>query len=290
MTEFAQQVAAGFVNGCIYAMLALALVMIYRATNHVNFAQGEMAMFSTYIAWTLIGAGLPYWVAALAAIAFGFVAGALVERVALRPLHDAPLLAIVTVFVALMIVIQSTAGLVFGHESHSFQSPFDSWGRVGGGLLSGHAIGTVAVTLAVLLSMSAFFRFTRLGLAMRAAALNPLSSSLSGVNVSRVLMIGWGVAGAIGAVAGVLAAPVVFLSPHMMSGIMIYGFAAAVVGGVDSPPGAILGGLVLGIGENLLGAYVTGNELKLTIALGLMFAVLVVRPQGLLGGKAIQRV
>jgi branched-chain amino acid transport system permease protein len=290
MTEFAQQVVAGFVNGCIYAMLALALVMIYRSTNHVNFAQGEMAMFSTYIAWTLIQAGLPYGVAAVAAVAFGFVAGALVERLALRPLHDAPLLAIVTVFVALMIIIQSAAGLVFGHESHSFASPFDGWGRLGGGLLSGHAIGTVAVTLAVLLSMSAFFRFTRLGLAMRAAALNPLSSSLSGVNVSRVLMIGWGLAGAIGAVAGMLAAPVVFLGPNMMSGIMIYGFAAAVVGGIDSPPGAILGGLVLGIGENLLGAYVTGNELKLTIALALMFAILVVRPQGLLGGKAIQRV
>ncbi|VTU23340.1 LIV-I protein H [Variovorax sp. PBS-H4] len=290
MTEFVQQVAAGFVNGCIYAMLALALVMIYRATHHVNFAQGEMAMFSTYIAWSLIQAGLPYGVAALAAIAFGFVAGALVERVALRPLHDAPLLAIVTVFVALMIIIQSAAGLVFGHESHSFASPFDTWGRFGGGLVSGHAVGVVAVTLLVLLSMMAFFRFTRLGLAMRAAALNPLSSSLSGVNVNRVLMIGWGVAGAIGAVAGVLAAPVVFLSPHMMSGIMIYGFAAAVVGGVDSPPGAILGGLVLGVGENLLGAYVTGNELKLTIALAIMFAILVVRPQGLLGGKAVQRV
>lgn len=122
------------------------------------------------------------------------------------------------------------------------------------------------------------------------AALNPLSSSLSGVDVNRVLMIGWGVAGAIGAVAGLLAAPVVFLSPNMMSGIMIYGFAAAVVGGVDSPPGAILGGLLLGIGENLLGAYVTGNELKLTIALAVMFAILVVRPQGLLSGKAIQRV
>jgi branched-chain amino acid transport system permease protein len=276
MNELAQQVAAGFVNGCIYAMLALALVMIYRATNHVNFAQGEMAMFSTFVAWSLIHAGLPYWAAAPAAISFGFVAGALVERVALRPLHDAPVLAVVTVFVALMIIIQSAAGLLFGHESHSFDS--------------GHGVGTVAVTLLVLAAMSAFFRFTRLGLAMRAAALNPLSSSLSGVSVSRVLMLGWSVAGAIGAVAGLLAAPVVFLSPHMMSGIMIYGFAAAVVGGIDSPPGAIVGGLLLGIGENLLGAYVTGSELKLTLALVVMFAILVVRPRGLLGGKAIQRV
>jgi len=290
MNELAQQIAAGFVNGCIYAMLALALVMIYRATNHVNFAQGEMAMFSTFVAWSLIHAGLPYWAGAMAAIVFGFVAGALVERVALRPLHGAPVLAMVTVFVALMVIIQSAAGLLFGHESHNFDSPFDGWTKVGQGLLSGHGVGTVAVTLLVLAAMSAFFRFTRLGLAMRAAAQNPLSSSLSGVSVSRVLMLGWGVAGAIGAVAGLLAAPVVFLSPHMMSGIMIYGFAAAVVGGVDSPPGAIVGGLLLGIGENLLGAYVTGNELKLTLALVVMFAILVVRPRGLLGGKTIQRV
>ncbi|MBT2302483.1 branched-chain amino acid ABC transporter permease [Variovorax paradoxus] len=290
MMEFAQQVAAGFVNGCIYAMLALALVMIYRATNHVNFAQGEMAMFSTYVAWSLLQAGLPYWAAAAGAVVFGFVAGALVERVALRPLHDAPILAIVTVFVALMIIIQSAAGLIFGHESRSFPSPFEGWGSVGQGLLSGHALGTVAVTLAVLLAMSAFFKFTRLGLSMRAAALNPLSSSLSGVNVGRVLMIGWGVAGAIGAIAGLLAAPVVFLGPHMMAGVMIYGFAAAVLGGVDSPVGAIVGGLLLGIGENLLGAYVTGNELKLTIALVVMFAILLVKPRGLFGGKAIQRV
>jgi len=290
MNELAQQIAAGFVNGCIYAMLALALVMIYRATNHVNFAQGEMAMFSTFVAWSLIHAGLPYWAAALAAIAFGFVAGALVERVALRPLHDAPVLAVVTVFVALMIIIQSAAGLLFGHESHSFDSPFDGWKNLGQGLLSGHGVGTVAITLLVLAAMSAFFRFTRLGLAMRAAALNPLSSSLSGVRVSRALMLGWGVAGAIGAVAGLLAGPVVFLSPHMMSGIMIYGFAAAVVGGIDSPPGAIVGGLLLGIGENLLGAYVTGTELKLTLALIVMFAILVVRPRGLLGGRNIQRV
>lgn len=290
MMEFAQQVAAGFVNGCIYAMLALALVMIYRATNHVNFAQGEMAMFSTYVAWSLLHAGLPYWAAAAGAVVFGFVVGALVERVALRPLHDAPILAIVTVFVALMIIIQSAAGLIFGHESRSFPSPFEGWGSVGQGLLSGHALGTVAVTLAVLLAMSAFFKFTRLGLSMRAAALNPLSSSLSGVNVGRVLMIGWGVAGAIGAIAGLLAAPVVFLGPHMMAGVMIYGFAAAVLGGVDSPVGAVVGGLLLGIGENLLGAYVTGNELKLTIALVVMFAILVVKPRGLFGGKAIQRV
>jgi branched-chain amino acid transport system permease protein len=214
----------------------------------------------------------------------------LIDRCALRPLRAAPVLSVVTVFVALMIIIQSAAGLLFGHESHSFETPFQGWASVGQGLLSAHGAGTVAVTVVVLAAMSAFFKFTRLGLAMRAAALQPHSSSLSGVNVSRVLMIGWGVAGAIGAIAGLLAAPVVFLGPHMMGGIMIYGFAAAVLGGIDSPPGAILGGLLLGVGENLLGAYVTGDELKLTLALVVMLVILVVRPRGLMGGKVIQRV
>ena len=290
MNELLQQTAAGVVNGCLYAMLALALVMIFRATNHVNFAQGEMALFSTYVAAALLGAGLPYWAAAVGAIVFGFVMGALVERVVLKPLHDAPILAVVTVFVALMITISGVIGLVFGHHSSSFPTPFGALDGLGGDLLSGHALGTVGVTVLVLLGMTAFFKGTNLGLAMRAVAVQPLSSELSGINVRRILMIGWGVAGAIGALAGLLAAPIVFLEPHMMSGIMIYGFAAAVIGGVDSPLGAIVGGLAIGVGENLLGAFVIGNDLKLAIALFVMFSFLVVRPQGLFGSRAIGRV
>ncbi|OVZ55076.1 branched-chain amino acid ABC transporter permease [Pigmentiphaga sp. NML080357] len=290
MNELTQQVAAGLVNGCLYAMLALALVMIYRATNHVNFAQGEMALLSTYVAAALIHAGLPYWVAAFAAIAFGFLSGALVERVLLRPLHNAPILAVVTVFIALMITISAVIGLVFGHHSETFPSPFAVLEGLGQGSLSPHAIGTIAVTVLVLAGMTVFFKTTNLGLAMRAVAMQPLSSELSGINVRRILMMGWGLAGVIGAIAGLLAAPIVFLEPHMMSGIMIYGFAAAVLGGVDSPVGAIVGGLAIGVGENLLGAFVTGNELKLTIALVAMFSILVLRPQGLFGSRIIRRV
>jgi len=218
------------------------------------------------------------------------VMGALVERVVLKPLHDAPILAVVTVFVALMITISGVIGLVFGHHSSSFPTPFGALDGLGGDLLSGHALGTVGVTVLVLLGMTAFFKGTNLGLAMRAVAVQPLSSELSGINVRRILMIGWGVAGAIGALAGLLAAPIVFLEPHMMSGIMIYGFAAAVIGGVDSPLGAIVGGLAIGVGENLLGAFVIGNDLKLAIALFVMFSFLVVRPQGLFGSRAIGRV
>lgn len=290
MNEVILQIATGVVNGCLYAILALALVMIYRSTNHVNFAQGEMALLSTYVAASLIAAGAPYWIAALGAIVCGFVVGALIERIALRPLNEAPILSVVTVFVALLIIIPGAIGLVFGHHSEAFPSPFDSLGNLGGHILSSHALGTIGVTVLVLVGMTLFFRTTRLGLAMRAVAMLPLSSELSGINVRRILMLGWGLAGAIGAIAGLLVAPVVFLEPHMMSGVMIYAFAAAVLGGIDSPVGAIVGGLLIGIGENLLGAFVTGTELNLTIALVIMFSILVIKPQGLFGRRTIRRV
>lgn len=289
MPEFLHQLSAGVVNGCIYAMLALALVVVYRSTNHVNFAQGEMAMFSTYVAAMLLDAGVPYVLAFAACLVFAFVSGALVERVALRPLHHAPMLSVVTVFVALYVIIESAAGLAFGYDTQSFPSPFEGLGALGGGLASGHEIGILMTTVGVLAAMTAFFRFTRLGLAMRAVAVQPLSSELVGIRVNRLLMLSWGIAGAVGAVAGMLAAPIVFLDPHMMSGIMIYAFAAAVVGGIDSPVGAVLGGILLGVLENLAGAYLVGTELKLTLALVAMIAVLVIRPQGLLGSRAAQR-
>lgn len=289
MPEFLHQLSAGVVNGCIYAMLALALVVVYRSTNHVNFAQGEMAMFSTYVAAMLLDAGVPYVLAFAACLVFAFVSGALVERVALRPLHHAPMLSVVTVFVALYVIIESAAGLAFGYDTQSFPSPFEGLGALSGGLASGHEIGILMTTVGVLAAMTAFFRFTRLGLAMRAVAVQPLSSQLVGIRVNRLLMLSWGIAGAVGAVAGMLAAPIVFLDPHMMSGIMIYAFAAAVVGGIDSPVGAVLGGILLGVLENLAGAYLVGTELKLTLALVAMIAVLVIRPQGLLGSRAAQR-
>lgn len=289
MLELLHQICTGVVNGCIYAMLALALVVVYRSTNHVNFAQGEMAMFSTYIAAVLLQAGMPYLTAFAVCVVFAFVSGALIERIAMRPLHHAPILAVVTVFVALYIVIQSAAGLLFGYETQSFPSPFERLGGAGGGLLSGHEIGILLTTVGVLATMTAFFRFTRLGLAMRAVAVQPLSSQLVGIRVSRLLMLCWGIAGAVGAIAGMLAAPVVFLEPHMMSGIMIYAFAAAIVGGIDSPVGAVIGGILLGVFENLAGAYLVGTELKLTLALVAMIAVLIVKPHGLFGRRSAQR-
>ncbi len=290
METFIQQLMAGLSTGGIYACLALALVMIYQATHHVNFAQGEMAMFSTFIAWALIQAGLPYWVAFGATVVFSFGMGALLEFAVIRPLHRAPELSVVVVFIGLLMVFHSVAGWIFGTQIKEFPSPFpkDAW--FGGRLMSPHQVGTIFVAMCIVALLFTFFRFTTLGLTMRAAAQNPGSSRLLGVHVGRMLMLGWGLAGAIGAVAGMMVAPSVFLDPGMMSGVLIYAFAGALIGGIDNPVGAILGGFLVGVLENLIGTYVVGTELKLSVALVLIVGVLVVKPAGLLGRRIVQRV
>ena len=289
MDALSHQIVSGFTTGAIYGILALSLVMIFNSTNHINFAQGEMATFSTFIAWTLIAAGLPYWAAFLLTLAISFVGGLALERVVLRPFRHAPLLSVVVVFVALLLAFNALSGWVFGYVLKEFPSPVARL-QTGTSLIGPHEVFIVAVTALMLTALFAFFRFTSLGLAMRAAAQNPVSSRLVGIRVDRTLMLGWGIAAAIGAVAGMLIAPVVFLDPDMMGGILLYAFAAALLGGIDSPAGAVLGGLIVGVGENLLGAYVVGNDIKLTVALGIVIVVLVIRPQGLLGRRIVSRV
>ena len=289
MNAFLSQVIAGLATGGIYASLALALVMIYRSTHHVNFAQGEMAMFSTFIASLLLQAGWPYWAAFCATVAIAFAMGAAIEVTLIRRLRDAPVLAIVVVFVALLVILHSLAGWLFGYAIRPFPSPFGE-AVVAGGLLSPHQLGAVGITLLMLASVYVFFRHSPLGLQMRATAENPVSSRLVGVRVSRMLALGWGLAGAIGAVAGMMIAPVVFLDVHMMSGVLLYAFAAAVLGGVASAPGAVAGGFIVGVLENLLGTYVVGAELKLSVALVLIIVVLVARPTGLFGKATVVRV
>lgn len=290
METFVQQLMAGLSTGGIYACLALALVMIYQATHHVNFAQGEMAMFSTFIAWALIQAGLPYWVAFGATVVISFGMGAVLEFAVIRPLHKAPELSVVVVFIGLLMVFHSLASWIFGTQIKEFPSPFpkDAW--FGGPMMSPHQVGTIFVAMCIVALLFTFFRFTTLGLTMRAAAQNPGSSRLLGVRVGRMLMLGWGLAGAIGAVAGMMVAPVVFLDPGMMTGVLIYAFAGALIGGIDNPVGAILGGFLVGVLENLIGTYIVGTELKLSVALVLIIVVLVVRPAGLLGRHIVQRV
>jgi branched-chain amino acid transport system permease protein len=291
MELFVQQILAGLATGGIYACMALAVVMIYQAIDHLNFAQGEMAMFSTFIAWQLLQWGLPFWLAFLVTIPVSFVAGVAIERIVFKPIQNAPVLSHVAVFIALFAILNSLAGFIWDFSIKPFPSPFGS-APFFGGLMSAHQLGMIGVTLCVLVFLYVFFRFTRIGLAMRAAAGNPVSARLVGIRVAWMVALGWGMAAAIGAIAGMLIAPVVFLEPNMMVSILLYGFAGAVLGGLTSPGGAVIGGFSIGIMENLAGTYipVVGSELKLTIALVVIVVVLIFRPGGLFGRTAVQRV
>jgi len=287
-----QQVLAGLANGAIYALMALAVVMIYQAIDHLNFAQGEMAMFSTFIAWQLIAWGQPYWVAFAISVIVSFVAGILIDRVLFRPINNAPILSQLVAFIALFSILNSSAGEIWNFTIKTFPTPFGREPLFGLRLISTHEAGMIGVTLVMLGLLYLFFRGSRLGLAMRAAAANPESARLVGIRVGWMIALGWGMSSAIGAIAGMLIAPVVFLEPNMMGGVLIYGFAAAVLGGLTSPFGAVIGGFLVGIFENLAGTYIpgVGNELKLPIALALIITVLVVKPAGLFGRPIVKRV
>jgi branched-chain amino acid transport system permease protein len=290
MEAFAHQVISGLATGGIYASIALALVMVYQATHLVNFAQGEMAMFSTYGAWTLIRAGVPYWETFFIVIVVSFLAGVLLERFVVRPVAARSVLSVVVIFIGLLVIFNSVAGWIWTYSVQTFPSPFLDTVFPSNKYITSHEFGSLVVMLVELAVLFVFFRFTSLGLAMRAAAHNPVSSRLVGVRVDMMLALGWGIAAALGAVAGMMIAPIVFLDPNMMSGILLYGFAGALLGGIESPAGAVAGGLLLGVVENLAGAYLVGTDLKLTLALVVIVAVLIVRPSGLFGKTVVSRV
>lgn len=292
MELLVQQVAAGLATGAIYACVALAIVMIYRAIGHVNFAQGEMAMVSTYVAWQLIEFGVPYWLAFVLTLALSFVLGAMVQHLLIRRIRNASDINQIIVFIGLLLVLNSTAGFIWSYTVKPFPTPFGTAPFMGSPLASAHQVGMVGVILVVLLLLFLFFRFTRTGLAMRAAVSNPNSARLLGIRVKALEALGWGMAASIGAIAGILVAPIVFLEPNMMAGIVIYGFAGAVLGGLNSLLGALIGGLILGVLENLVSTFVpvVGGELKSTIALITIVIVLLVRPQGLIGKRTTHRV
>jgi branched-chain amino acid transport system permease protein len=289
MHLFLQQVFSGLAAGAIYASLALALVMIYRATDLVNFAQGDMAMFSTYIAWTLMNAGLPFWAAFAVTLVVSFLGGMAIERVIIRPVENAPVLAAVVVTIGLLLIFNALAGWLFTYTLQEFPSPFPDR-PLFGALMTTQDLGVIGVTLVMLVLLYAFFRFTPTGLAMRAAAQNPESARLCGIRVGRMLAIGWGLAAAIGATAGIMVAPVLFLDPNMMGGVLLYAFTGALLGGITSPVGAVVGGLIVGVTENLVGTYLVASQLKLTVALALIILVLVFRPDGLFGTAIVRRV
>src|SRR6202022_3540276 len=269
--SFSQQVVSGVASGAIYASRALALVLIYRAMDVANFAQGEMAMFATFVAYTLITQlHLPYLAAFVLTIVIAFAGGVVVERGVIRAFEGAPVLTLVIVTLGLFSIFNGLAGLIWGYVFKTLDSPFPARSIQFQGVFIGiQDLGMIGVTLAVLAVVFVFFRYTRLGLAMRAAALSPESSRLLGVRTSRMLALGWGLAAAVGAVAGMMIAPLAFLDPNMMQPVLLFAFAAAVLGGIESPLGAVIGGVLVGVLLALVGTYLPGGK-NLRILFGLV--------------------
>jgi len=294
MAGFFQQVVSGLASGGVYGSLALAIVLIHRATGVINFAQGEMATFSTYIAWTLTtNHGFSYWPAFVVTLLVSFAGGVGIHQAVIRPVERGPQIRVVIITIGLLLLLNGLMTWIWSGEVRSVASPFPTRTiDVGGVVISVQDIGTIAVCLVAVVVLWAFFQFTKVGLALRAAAVNPDEARLVGVRVPWMLGLGWGLAAMLGAIAGMLTAPSVFLDPNMMQAVLIYAFAAAVLGGIDSPVGAVVGGLLLGVGLNLLGTYIdfVGADLRLPAALLVILVVLLVRPTGLFGKPQVKRV
>jgi branched-chain amino acid transport system permease protein len=291
--EFAEQIVSGLADGAVFASLALALVLIYRSTRAINFAQGEMATFTTFIAWSLMNHGFSFWEAFPLVLVIAFAGGVAVERVIIRPVENAPVVTIVIVTLGLALLLNGLMSVIWGGADRPFNGGFSSRTiKLAGAHISIQYIGIIGVLAALLLLLGLFFRFTKLGLALRASALNPESSRLVGVRVGWMLAFGWGLAALVGAVGGMMVAPLQFLGPNMMQAVLLYAFAAAILGGLDSPVGAVVGGLVLGLTIDLLGRYVgyIGSTLKLPVALLLILVFLLFRRGGLFGLVAERRV
>ena len=318
MELFLQQVMTGLATGSVYGLVALAIVLIYRSTDVINFAQGQFAMFTTFFAWMLFNGAflgfhihpLHFWIMFVLTLAAAAILGALVERVVIRPVEGRPVLTIVIVTLGLFAIFDNLAGWRWGGIPKAFPVPpeihvsgITFFGAapldIGPTVISYQDLTIMVVAVAIMLVLYAFFRYTPIGLAMRGTAQNPVAARLMGIRVGNMLTLGWALSAAVGAVGGMLIAPMVLLQPPMMMGVLLYAFAAAVLGGMDSPPGAVVGGLTLGIVENLVGTYTTeeylhvdwfGPEMKLTAALVVIVLVLLIRPTGLFGRRALRRV
>jgi len=295
MQQFIQQFATGLSTGSLYAILALSLVLIYRSTSIVNFAQGEMAMFTTFLAWSVLnGHAGPYWfwVAFFATLVMAMIFGALVELIALRPVESGPVLNPIIVTLGLFTLVNSLALRIWQGEPKAFPSPaiFDGAPlKIGTAVISRPNVGVFCMALLIMGLIYVFFNRTKVGLAMRATAQNRVASQLVGIRVGRMLALGWALSAMVGAVAGMLLAPTLFLSPGMMQGVLLFAFAAAVLGGLESPVGAIVGGLTVGVVQNMAGTYI-GSNIDITVAFLLIIVVLLVRPHGLFGRRVMQRV
>jgi branched-chain amino acid transport system permease protein len=299
-SEFFQQLVSGLAFGGVYASLALALVLIYRTTHVLNFAQGEMAMFTTYIAWSLIeNHGFSFWPAFFATIVIAFFLGAATERVVIRPFEDKSPLTVILATIALFFIFNGLAQWIWSPELKVFFGPFKPEPfTIGGVTIARQDVGVIVVTLVTVVVLWAFFRFTKVGLAMRAAAIAPVASRLMGVRVGWMYAMGWGFAASLGAVSGMMIAPIVFLTPQMMQTTLIFAFAAAVLGGIESPVGAVVGGLLIGVmttflaryGDNIPFVDTFPPDLVLPTAFVLLILVLLFKPAGLFGKHVVRRV
>ena len=279
----AQQIISGLATGSLYALAALGLVLIFKTSDVVNFAQGEMAMFGTFIMFTFLKAGgLPYWGAFVLALAFAFLMGAAIERTVLRPLAQAPLISVLIATLGLMQIINGVAGWIWGYQAKAFPTAVSgSPIKLGSLVITLPDLVNFVVSLVVMTGFFLLFRFTKLGVAMRAVAENRVAARLMGIPTDRILSLTWGLGGVLAATAGILIAPVTNLDINMMSEMQIKAFTAAVLGGFTSLPGAVVGGLTLGVLENVVGQFVP--QLKTPFAFGLIVLVLMLRPSGLMG-------
>jgi branched-chain amino acid transport system permease protein len=290
--EFGQLTLGGISVGMIYAAIALSLVLIWRATRILNYAQGGMAMFTTYVALLVINRTGSYWAGFAVALAAGLVLGAVIERLVIRPVESKPPLNAIIVTIGLLVFLEGLAGIIYGGQFRSFPAAFSIDGLHVGSAALGISANDVFVALAVLaaaLLLGAGFRYTSAGLKMRAAAFSPPVARLLGVRVGRMLTLGWALAGLIGALAGVLVSPSTFLYPNSMDSIFVLGFTAAVIGGLDSPAGAVAGGLILGVALSYVGGYL-GSDLVNLFGLAALVLVLMIRPSGLFSPAAARQV
>ncbi|HET9199553.1 MAG TPA: branched-chain amino acid ABC transporter permease [Dehalococcoidia bacterium] len=289
---YSQQVAAGLATGSLYAIIALALVLIYRSTDIVNFGQGEMAMICTFFAWSFL-TRMDLVFAIPLTLFVAFMMGAIIEIVVIRRVENAPVLNAVIVTLGLFVIFNGMARWIYGPIPRPFPTPFDEGNvDIGSITVAWHSVGVFATALCVSLLLFLFFQKTKLGLAVRATAQNPVAARLVGVRVNRMLTLGWGMSSMVGALAGMLVAHILQLDFNFMLTVLIFAFAAAVLGGLDSPAGAILGGLLIGVVENLAGAleFYDIGQIKTVVAFLAIVTVLVIRPSGLLGRHGARRV
>jgi branched-chain amino acid transport system permease protein len=292
MQQFLNVTLSGISQGAIYAAFALALVLIWRSTRIINFAQGSMAMFTTYLALTLIENGMSYWVGFVVALLGGLLLGAGVERVVMRPVEGGPELNAVIVTLGLFVAFQALAAILFGASFKSFPAPFDLRGFTVGSVniaFTPNSIFVIVSVVVVMAALVALFRFTDVGLRMRASAFNQEVARLLGVRVGRMLTLGWALAAVVGSLSGLLIAGGSLVFPAYMDAVIVYGFVAAVLGGLDSPVGAVVGGLSIGLALSYVSGYL-GSELVALAALAILVAVLLVRPRGLFSSTAARQV